>query len=122
MPASGLVISQIQDVMIVDFRVASIVDGPSIEAIAKDLYHLVDAQARKKIVLDFNLVKFLSSQMLGVLVNLMKKAQAIGGRYIITGMRPELHKVFRITKLDKLLEFAPSEDKALKSFGVQLDG
>jgi len=118
MPASGLVISQIQDVTIVDFRNTSILDGSAVEAIAGQLYPLADQQARRKILLDFSAVRFLSSQLVGVLLALHKKAKAIKGRFILCGLRPELHKVFKIMKLEKILEFADSEEEALVRFDV----
>ena len=118
MPASDLVISQIQDVTIVDFRNTSILDGGAVEAIAGQLYALVDEQARRKILLDFSAVRFLSSRLVGALLALHKKAQAIKGRFILCGLRPELHKVFKIMKLEKILEFADSEETGLMSFDV----
>ena len=118
MPASDLVISQIQDVTIVDFRNTSILDGGAVEAIAGQLYALVNEQARRKILLDFSAVRFLSSRLVGALLALHKKAQAIKGRFILCGLRPELHKVFKIMKLEKILEFADSEETGLMSFDV----
>jgi anti-sigma B factor antagonist len=118
MPQSGLVISQIQDVTVVNFRNRSILDTVGVESISKELYALADEQARKKIVLDFSQVRFLSSQMLGVLIALHKKLREYDGRFIICGLQPELHRVFRITRLDKILEFAEDETQALAKFDV----
>ena len=95
MPASGLVVSQVTGVTVVSFRSASVIDLPTMEAIAAELYALVDQQARKKIVLDFAAVRFLSSQMLGILVALQKRARGIGGRLVLCGMRPELMRSSR---------------------------
>ena len=116
MSESQLVLSQLEDVTVVSFRSSSIIDGVAVEAIAKEVYALVDEKARRKIILDFEQVKFLSSSMLGVLVALQKKTKAIKGRFIIAGLRPDLHKVFKITKLDKILEFADSEQTAMSKF------
>ncbi len=118
MAKSGLVISQIQDVTIANFNSTSILETSAVEAIARELYAIIDEQARKKVVLDFHMVNFLSSQMLGVLIAMHKKSADIGGKTIICGLKPELHKIFKITKLDKLLNFAPGEEQALNSFDV----
>ena len=118
MPSTDLVLQPIQDVMVVNFRNASILDAIAVEAIAKDLYALVDQQAQRKIVLDFTPVRMLSSQMIGVLINLHKKAQAIKGKVVICALRPEISKIFKITNLDKLLTFAESEEKALNDLGI----
>lgn len=118
MQGSGLIISEIRGVTVVNFRDVSILDGVAIEQISDQLYALVDEKARRKLVLDFSHVKFLCSTMLGVLVSLEKKSQAIGGKTVICGLRPELYKVFKIMNLHKVLEFAESEEKALNSFDV----
>ena len=118
MPPTGLVINQIQGVVIANFRDASILDGGTVEAIARELYALVETQAQRKVILDFTPVRFLSSSMIGVLLNLNKKSAAIKGKIVICGLRSELQKVFKIMKLESLLTFAENEQKALNIFDV----
>lgn len=118
MPANGLVISAVRDVVTVSFRNSSILESTVIEQVGNDLYALVDEQARRKIILDFRMVGFLSSQMLGVLIKFQKKAAAIKGRVIVCGLRADLMKVFKITRLDQIMEFAPDEGEAMS----RLDG
>ena len=115
--ASGLAIVSIRDISLVDFRHQSILDAPVIEAIGRELYALVDEQARKKIVLDFTKVQFLSSQMLGVIITLYKKSLAIKGQVVLCGVRPEIMKVFAIMKLDKLVRLVATEREAMEALG-----
>lgn len=122
MAASGLVITQIKGVTVVNFRDSSILDGVEVDAIGQELYPLVDEKAVRKLVLDFSSVRFLSSQMLGVLLSLQKKIASIKGRMVICGLRAELFKVFKIMKLEKILTFAESEAKALNSFDIFTGG
>jgi anti-anti-sigma factor len=51
--------------------------------------------------------------MIGVLLKLHKKAQAIKGRVAVCGLQPQLHKVFQITKLDTILDFTDTEEEAI---------
>ena len=118
MPPSGLVITQIKGVIVVNFHNASILDGTSVQSIAKELYAIIDQQAQKKVVLDFSQVKFLSSSMIGVLIAMHKKSNDIKGKVILAGLREELFKVFKIMKLEKVLFFAENEQKALLTFNV----
>jgi anti-anti-sigma factor len=113
---SRLLVQGIGDVTIVNFIDASILDMAHIQKVADELYSLVDEKDRRKIVLDFSAVRFLSSQMLGVLLTLQKKLQALKGKMAFCGIKPELKKVFQITALDKLFEFYPDETKALNAF------
>lgn len=117
--ASGLVIMPMQDVSLVDFQHASILDGQVIEAVGRDLYALVDDQARRKIILDFTKVRFLSSQMLGVIITLYKKSAAIKGQVVLCGLRPDLLKVFAIMKIDKLLKIVGTESQAMEAVGYR---
>jgi len=118
MSASGLVISQVQGVTFAQLTIPSILDGPVIDALAETLYELVDAQARRRVVVDFTKVGFLASQMIGVLVALDNKAREIKGQVVLVGMRENLMKVFQITRLDKRLAFADTEADALRAMGV----
>jgi len=118
MAEAQLLVQNIGGVVVVSFSSVAILDGPTIEAVARQLYTLVDDQAQRKILLDFSEVKFLSSSLLGVLIGLQKKAGAIKGRVVIAGLRPSLHRVFKITRLEKLFDFYEAEEPALNSFGV----
>jgi len=113
-----LVIQQIKDVTVVSFNDPSILDAAHIEQIGDELYHLIDDLDRRKLVLDFDQVQFLSSQTLGVLVMLRRKADKAKSKVVIAGLKPELYKIFKITRLESLFTFFPDEEQALNSFGV----
>ena len=112
MSESGLLVTQLDDVTIVTFRKTSILDSIAVEAIADELYKLVDKEARRKTLLNFSAVRFLSSQMLSVLLNLHQKAGDIGGKVVICAMRDELKRIFKIMNLHKVLHFADGESEA----------
>lgn len=116
MAKSNLIISHAEGVTVATLRVASLIDGAAIESLGKELFVLVDEQAVMKLMVDFRAVSFLSSQMIGVLVSLHKKSQAIGGELVLAGLRPNLKKVFEITRLDKLLTFAKDEKDGMSKF------
>ena len=118
MTESQLVVQNIGGVVVANFTDASILDAQAIESIGQQLYELVDEKAQRKILLDFSRVRFLSSSMLGVLISLQKKAQAIKGQVAICSLIPDLKKPFKITHLDKLFKFYDDEEEALNSFGV----
>ena len=118
MAESQLLVHTIQDATVVNFRNGAILDSLVIDAIARELYALVDEKAVRKIVLDFTGVKFLASQAVGVLITLKKKADEIKGRVVICNMRDEVRRVFKIMNLEKLFGFFDAEPGALKSLGV----
>lgn len=117
-----LLIHPIRDVVIVNFQDASILDTSVVEQIGEQLYDLVDNKGRRRLVLDFTKVQFLSSSALGVLISLRKKAAAIKGEIVICSLRKEIMKVFEITNLTRMFTFAPNEEKALAHFGITTAG
>ena len=100
-------------VTIVSFRDASILDTLTTQRIARALYELVENPRSRKVVLDFDCVRFLSSQTLGVLLTLRRKADKAGVKVALARIRPELHRVFEITNLDKLFGFFDSTEDAV---------
>ena len=113
-----LVVQEIGGVTIANFGSSSILEAAVVDALGRQLLDLVENRARRKMLLDFSRVRFLSSTMLGVLLHMRKQLAAIKGRMVICGLRPELRRVFKISKLEKLFEFYDKEEQALNSFGV----
>ena len=115
-------IQKFKDVAVVNLSVSSILDTALIDRLGQQLYDLVEVQAHRKVVLDFSEVRFLSSSALGMLLKLRQKSNLVKGRILIAGMRDELLKVFKISRIDKLFEFHPSEERALNAFGITTMG
>ena len=111
-----LMIQTYRDVTVVNFQNAAVLDSNGIESLGQQLLALVEKQDNRKIVLDFGAVRFMSSQALGVLIQLKRALDAVHGRMIIAGIRPDLHKVFKITNLHKVFTFHTELDKALAEF------
>ena len=120
MPEQGkLIIQTIQGITLVIFEDESILDPLQVQDIGEKLHQLIEQEDRQRLILDFHKVKILSSQMLGVLIGLLKRIRTDHGRIVICGMKPDLHKVFKITNLDKLFSFYDTEGRALRSFESQ---
>lgn len=117
-----LLIHPIREVLIVTFQDTSLLDSAQLESIGTELYDLVDNKARKRLILDFAKVQFMSSSALGVLITLRKKATAIKGDIVICGLRKDLMRVFEITNLVKMFTFKPNEEQALAHFGITTAG
>ncbi len=113
-----LLITPYRDVTVVSFQNVSVLDSANIEALGRSLMELVEKQDTRKLILEFTAVRFMSSQALGVLLQLKKAMDPVHGKLVIAGIRPELHKVFKITNLNKMFVFHDDLDKALQEFGV----
>jgi anti-anti-sigma factor len=109
----SLKIEESQGVTIVSFRDASILDAVTTQRVARELYRIVENPRQRKVVLDFASVRFLSSQTLGALLTLRRKADKAGVNVVLASIRPELVRVFEITNLDKLFGFFDSTADAI---------
>jgi anti-anti-sigma factor len=115
---NDLLVQRYRDVTVVSFQNVMVLDSANIEALGRNLLDLVEKQDTRKLVLEFTAVKFMSSQALGVLLQLKRALEPVKGEVVIVGIRPELHKVFKITNLHKLFKFHDELDKALQEFNV----
>jgi anti-sigma B factor antagonist len=111
-----LEVEDIGDVTVVNFVDRRILDEQNIQIIGEQLFSLVDEVGRRKILLNFGNVEFLSSAALGKLIALHKKLQAVGGRLILCNIDPEIYEVFEITRLDKFFNIQKEEQAALQAF------
>jgi anti-sigma B factor antagonist len=108
-----LVINEIGDVTVVHFRDPKIIEDLRIQELGQELYQLVETENRKKLVLNFGSVDFLSSAALGVLIKLDKKVKARKGVLKLCNIRPEIFEVFKITNLNRVFDIKPDEADAL---------
>lgn len=112
---SNLNIEQQEGVSLVSFVTATMLDSYHVQEVTSELYDLVEKEGHTKIVIDLSSVKMISSQALSVLLNLRKKSGDIGGKIVISGIDPQLYRVFKITHLQKLFDFYSDNEQAVKA-------
>ncbi len=111
-----LEVEDIGDVTVVNFIDKKILDEQNIQKIGEDLFSLVDELGRKKILLNFGNVEYLSSAALGKFISLNKKVQAASGKLVLCNIDAQIYEVFEITKLNKLFNMQKDEQSALQAF------
>ena len=109
-------VSEVGDVTVVHFRDQRIIEDLGIQEMGQELFHLVEGENRKKLLLNFYSVSFMSSAALGKLITLDKKVKAKGGVLKLCSIRPEIYEVFAITRLDRLFDIRKDESDGLGSF------
>ena len=114
---ANLLIQREMDITVVDLQDARILDVNQIESIGEQLFKLVDKMDRKKLLLDFSKVRHMGSAAIGMIISLNEKSKAIKGTLVISGVRPDVMKIFTIMRLHKLLKFAPNLNDAKAQFG-----
>ncbi len=99
----------------VAFKATSISDVEGISCASKQIKGFIEESHPDKIVFDFERVKFFSSQVLGLLLDIRAKLQTYNGEVVISAINPQLHRVFRITNLDKVFKFFPDKESAFRT-------
>ena len=106
-------VSESSNVTVVRFKDQKIIDPEAIQELGQELFDLVEKEERKKIVVNFANVEFLSSAALGKLITFEKLTKRVSADLILTNIAPEIFQVFTITNLDKLFQIKDSEADAL---------
>jgi anti-sigma B factor antagonist len=106
-------IRDVDGVGVVSFRDQSMLDANTVEAVGAELSSLFEPAPQRGIVLDFTNVQFLSSPALSMLLNLRRRADQARCEVVLCGLRTDIARLFRITKLDKLFVFYPTTVEAL---------
>ena len=111
-----LAVNEVGDVTVVHFRDQKILDDLNIQELGQELVSLVEVENRKKLLLNFSSVEFLSSAALGKLITLDKKVKATKGTLKLCNIQPQTYEVFAITKLNRLFDIKEDEADALAAF------
>ena len=61
-------------------------------------------EGKKNFIFDFSKCNFIDSTGLGALVSIYKKCAEKGGGIKLKSLRPEVEKLFKLTRLDRVFE------------------
>ena len=103
---------------VVVFKSASVSEVEVITAASKQIKTFIDENQPKKMIFDFESVKFFSSQVLGLLLDIRAKLKPYNGEVVISAINPQLHRVFKITNLDKVFRFFPDKKSAFQAMNT----
>jgi anti-sigma B factor antagonist len=100
---------------VVEFRLPSLMDPIQLEQMGQKLYRLVEEEDKRRIVLDFSRVQYLSSQAIGILLTLKKKLDLLPkSKLVLCGVGDRLAELLKITRLDRVLTVKPTQKEALR--------
>ena len=117
-PSAPLLVETVKDVTVVTVQDPSLVEGRIIDLVQKNLLEMVEKRGKKRMIVDFSGVKFLSSAALGMLLTLHKAIGQRKGMLVLCGLRSDISKVFKLSGLHKFFTLKEDEKKALMEFGV----
>ena len=105
-------------VAVAAFKSSCVSDSDGISAAGKQVRQFVDEHHPGKLIFDFAAVKFFSSQVLGLLLDTRARLAACNGEVVISSINPQLHRVFKITNLDKVFRFFEDRQTAVKAMST----
>jgi anti-anti-sigma factor len=111
---TGLDIATEGNAAVASFRSSCLSDVAEITSASAQLQRYIETNRPKQMVVDFDGVKFFSSQVLGLLLEARARLESHSGQLAITSLSPQLERVFKITNLDKIFRFYPDRAAALQ--------
>ena len=103
---------------IVAFKATSISNPEKITAVSNQIKNFIEENHPGFLVIDFEQVKFFSSQVLGLLLSVRAKLEKYGGKIVISALELQLYRVFKITNLDKIFKFFPDKESAARDVEI----
>lgn len=101
--------------VVVAFKTASISNVEEIAIASKQIKEFIEEKHPKEVVVDFECVKFFSSAVLGLLLDILAKLKTYDGEVVISAINPQLYRVFKITHLDKIFKFFTDKENAIRA-------
>ena len=77
---------------------------------------LVEVQGRTELLINLSVIRYLSSSMLGKLINLNRKIEQAQGRLKLCCLSPVMRDTFRISKLEHFSEIFNDEVSVLARY------
>jgi anti-sigma B factor antagonist len=108
-------VEEVDGATVFSFGSSSISGIADIEKMSRELRDYLEEYRPGHVVVDFEGVRFISSQMLGLLVDIWRRLGQHNGTLSISGINPQLNRVFKITNLDKIFQFYPDRESAIQS-------
>jgi len=105
---------QIGEYTVIEFLTASLMDPIVLENTAQALYKIIDEEDKRKIIMDFENVQYLSSQAIGIVLAMHKKLNSLkNSRLILCSVGPKLMELIKLTRLDRLLTIKATQKEAV---------
>jgi anti-sigma B factor antagonist len=104
----------VEPTAIVRFEDAEILfEEGAVHSVGRELRRLIQEEGHSRLVVNFAGVRYLSSEVLAILVGLQKEVDSLRGSIVLCGLDPLLRDMVRIAHLDQVLDICGDEVEAL---------
>ena len=108
-----LSIRRLADIAIVSFTTSRLVDASNVEQLGRDFDGLIDRHGFNKLVLNFENINYINSEVMGKLVRLRKKIARKAGGLRLCNIAHNVFEIFVIMRFDDLFQVCDSEEAAI---------
>lgn len=110
-PLDTMEIEQAQQATIVRFHGPALVGTATVETVAHNLFNLIQ-NGYTYLVLNLERVEDMTSDMVGYLLAVYRRARSCSGTLVLCRMHPELQLLFRRLSLQRLFPICDTEEEA----------
>ena len=104
--------------VVVTFRDRQIYDVSAVEAVEAQIRALLEKKPQNMVV-NFSGVDFMVTRIINVLLIALKHIRTAGGEVYLTGMNPNIKRVFDIMRLGVVFHIFDTEEQALAALQNQ---
>ena len=112
---SELQIQQARDVRVININ-GGLIDRLGVEKVSDQISDNLAKTQAPKVVICFDKINEVSSAILGAVLKIDKQVRAGNGHLRLSGMQPNVKEVFRITRLDTILDIHVNSTEAVEHF------
>lgn len=95
-------------------RIAGELDLSSVNEFRQTVDKVLDNQRSKYLLMNLEQLTFIDSSGLGAILGRYKKVNLLGGRILVTNVKPQITRIFELSGLLKILAVYPTEAEALE--------
>jgi anti-sigma B factor antagonist len=106
------------DILIVEFHVAAVLDRLAVDSVSTEWVNQLEASGLKKLIIDFSSLEFLSSALLGKLVELRTACLSSGVSLKLCCLTKEFEHVLSLTRLRSQFKTYHSLRSAVERFAA----
>lgn len=106
------------DILVIGFRVATLIDRLSISEVAEEWMEQLESSDLRKLIIDFSSLEFLSSDLLGKLVELRTACLVRGVSLKLCSLSKELKNALSLTRLTGQFKTYRTLRSAIECFGA----
>ena len=103
-------------VVVARFSDERLTEDLAIASVGEELRSLANDKNCRKVLLNFAVVSYLSSTMIGKLISMNKKVKANGGELKFCELGPHIQELAELTGLNQIIDIRDTEAEGIKAF------